>query len=89
MGRRRDVGVCEMTVRERSAEMGAELTGLQARRAWPGAEEEDFEYVATDAIANLLVYAATVLDLPVEDAIRRARMHAEAELGVEGDEVAS
>lgn len=74
-----------MTVRERSADLGAQLVGHHCYLAWQDAEEDEFEFAAADAVANILIYAETVLGVNSENLIERARRHVDAELGIEGE----
>ena len=73
------------TIRDRSTELGARLADKQKAMAWPNAVSEDMPYVITDAIANLLVFASEAHGESIDTILDRARMHADAELGEEGE----
>lgn len=74
-----------MTIRERSTELGARLADTQKAMTWPGATSEDMPYVIADAVANLLVFASEAHGENIDTILDRARMHADAELGEEGE----
>lgn len=72
-------------VRDRSVELGANLADMQKSMAWQDANLEDMPHVISDAIANLLVLASESFGENIDTILDRARMHADAELGEEGD----